>query len=243
MVTDLFSTYTSPAGREFSLVAGHFAGISPASRILDAGCGFGDGVCNIVSEFRCKALAVDINGDNVERARRRAEEDRISHLIRFEAGDVRSLSRDEQRFDLILAEGGILSLLGREKGLSLFHDRLSDRGWLAFSDLILLTGVENIPREVLGIYDNRHYRYESEASYRKMLSELGFEIRLMTLVPPSGWDNYYAHMARRLEDCDGFFADRDVKRAFHREIDIFYRLEGFRYIGYLFGMVRKKSPV
>jgi hypothetical protein len=63
----------------------------------------------------------------------------------------------------------------------------------------------------------------------------------MTLVPQSGWDNYYAHMARRLEDQTGFFADKQVKTFFHREMDIFYRLEAFKYIGYLFGLVRKCS--
>jgi hypothetical protein len=46
-------------------------------------------------------------------------------------------------------------------------------------------------------------------------------------------------MARRLEDDKGFFADKGIKRAFHREIDVFYRLEGFRYVGYLFCVVRK----
>ncbi|ERP32048.1 SAM-dependent methyltransferase [Chitinivibrio alkaliphilus] len=243
MVTDLDSNYTSPAGKEFSLVAGRFACISPASSVLDAGCGYGEGVCNIADEFRCKAVAVDLNEDNIRAARQRAEERKISHLIQFESENLLNLSPAHHGFDLILAEGGILSLLGRETGLSLLGERLAPRGWLAFSDLILLTGIENIPREVLHIYENSRYHYENEASYRKMITGAGFDIQLMTLVPPSGWDNYYAHMARRLEDNDGMFADPAVKKLFHREIDIFYRLEGFRYIGYLFGMLRKKSDL
>jgi hypothetical protein len=64
---------------------------------------------------------------------------------------------------------------------------------------------------------------------------------LMCLVPQSGWDNYYAHMARRLEDSKGFFSDKRIKLAFHKEIDVFYRMEGFRYVGYLFCIARKKS--
>lgn len=240
MVTDIKSNYTSPAGKEFTLIAGRFAGVSPASRVLDAGCGYGDGICNIVEEFRCQSLAVDINGDNIEYARAQAEQRKVSHLVRFEVGDVATLPPSDSGFDLILAEGGVLSLMGREGGIKLFNERLAPRGWLAFSDLILLTEEKNIPLEVLSIYDQKRYNYEKEATYRKMLNSAGFDIHLMTLVPPSGWDNYYAHMARRLEDNDGFFADREVKRLFHREIDIFYRLEGFRYIGYLFGLVRKR---
>ncbi len=241
MVTDIKSCYTSPAGKEFTLIAGRFAGVTPGSKILDAGCGYGAGVTNIVENFCCQALAIDNNSDNIDIARSSAEDKKISHLIEFVGNDVRTLEERNEKFDLILAEGGILSLLGRENGLELFDKLLTSRGWLAFSDLILLTNEQNIPADVLHIFDHKRYNYESEATYRKILENSGYETHLMSLVPPSGWDNYYAHMARCLEDETGFFADKHIKQLFHREIDIFYRLEGFRYVGYLFGLVRKKD--
>jgi SAM-dependent methyltransferase len=241
MVTDIKSSYTSPAGKEFTLIAGRFAGVTPASKVLDAGCGYGAGVTNIVENFRCQAVAVDNNADNIATAQKKAEDKKISHLIEFINGDIRTFAGSRREFDLILAEGGILSLLGREDGLTIFNEQMASRGWLAFSDLVLLTDEQNIPADVLHIFDHNRYRYESEATYRKLLENAGYEIHLMSLVPPSGWDNYYAHMARCLEDETGFFASKQVKQIFHREIDIFYRLEGFRYIGYLFGLVRKKD--
>lgn len=240
MVTDTKSNYTSPQGKEYTLVAGRYAGVLPSSRILDVGCGYGDGVCNLVSEFRCRADAVDINGDNLVEARNQAENRRIGHLINFREGDIQKMKFDEADYDLILAEGGVLSFLGREKGIHLFADLLADRGWLAFSDLILLTDESNIPKEILEVFNHEQYSYENEATYRKMFQHDNLDVHIMTLVPQSGWDNYYAHMVRRLDDNDGFFASEDVKRHFHREIDIFYRLEGYRYLGYLFGLVRKK---
>lgn len=241
MVTDINSSYTSPAGKEFTLIAGRFAGITPGSRVLDAGCGYGAGICNLVENFRCQATAIDTNIDNLKVAEEKADKKRISHLINFVEGDVLSELKEDDKFDLILAEGGILSLLGREKGLDFFSKHLNPSGWIAFSDLIMLTNEANIPDDVLHIFDHKRYNYESESSYRKLLKNIGFEIQLMSLVPPSGWDNYYAHMSRRIEDESGFFADRQIKQIFHREIDIFYRLEGFRYVGYLFSMVRKKD--
>jgi hypothetical protein len=111
-------------------------------------------------------------------------------------------------------------------------------GWFAFSDLILLT--EKIPEEILSIFEHDRFSYETEQSYRNILDDIGLDIHFMSLIPPSGWDNYYAHMARRLEDSRGFFSDRKIKLAFHREIDVFYRLEAYRYIGYLFCIARKK---
>jgi ubiquinone/menaquinone biosynthesis C-methylase UbiE len=241
MVTDINSSYTSPAGKEFTLIAGRFAGITPGSRVLDAGCGFGAGISNLAENFRCQATAIDINGDNLKIAKASAEGRKVSHLINFVEGDVLESIPQDEKYDLILAEGGILSILGREKGLEFFNKHLAPSGWLAFSDLIMLTNEANIPNDVLHIFDHKQYQYESENSYRKILNRAGFEIQLMSLVPPSGWDNYYAHMSRRIEDESGFFADRQVKQVFHREIDIFYRLEGFRYIGYLFTMVRKRD--
>lgn len=237
MVTDSKSNYTSPAGKEFTLTAGRFAGIHPASSVLDIGCGYGEGVCDITSEFRCKAIAVDSNADHIEFAQNLAIERRVSHLIVFKNENILDSIYNNNHFDLILAEGGILSFIGRKQGLERIYPLLISRGWIAFSDLILLS--DKIPFDVLDIFDNKTYKYETEASYRKLITDLGYEIKFMCLVPPSGWDNYYAHMARRLEDSQGYFANKKIKLAFHREIDTFYRLEGFKYVGYLVCIARK----
>lgn len=239
MVTDIRTNYTSPAGKEFTLTAGRFAGIHPASRVLDIGCGYGEGICNITTEFRCKAVAVDSNKSNVDYAQNYAIDRKVSHLIEFRHADILKVDFSEEPFDCILAEGGVLSFIGRAKGLRLMHSWLVSRGWIEFSDLILLS--EKVPSEVLSIFDHDTYQYETEATYRKLVEDIGFTIQFMSLVPPSGWDNYYAHMARRLEDADGFFADKKVKLAFHKEIDVFYRLEGYRFVGYLVGIARKKK--
>jgi cyclopropane fatty-acyl-phospholipid synthase-like methyltransferase len=237
MVTDLHSNYSSPAGREFTLAAGRFAGINPASRVLDMGCGYGAGAHNLAAEFRCKVTAVDLNEENIAMARAGAVDRGVSHLIQFVTGDVLTLDFSKNPFDCIVAEGGVFSFVSRRKGLSLAGAWLQPRGWLAFSDLIFLS--DKVPEEVKRIFEDERFHYESEAAYRSMVAEAGFDIQLASLVPQSGWDNYYAHMARRLEDDKGFFADKRIKLAFHREIDVFYRLEGFRYVGYLFCVARK----
>lgn len=237
MVTDLHSNYSSPAGKEYTLAAGRFALINPASRVLDMGCGYGDGATNLAQEFRCRVTAIDISDENIQFARALAIDKGVSHLINFEAKNVLESDYTEAPFDLVLAEGGVLSFISREKGLRLASSWLCDRGWFAFSDLVMLS--ERVPDEVKRIFEDEKYHYETEASYRAMIAAAGFDIQLLCMAPQSGWDNYYAHMARRLEDDKGFFADKRIKLAFHKEIDVFYRLEGFRYVGYLFCIVRK----
>lgn len=239
MVTDIQTYYTSPAGKEFTLTAGRFAGVHPASRVLDIGCGYGDGICNITGEFRCKAVAVDKNIDKIEFSQELAIERRVSHLIEFRHEDILESDFSTDPFDLVMAEGGVQSFIGRSKGLQLAYPWLVSRGWMVFSDLIVLS--KHVPSEVLDIFQNDLYNYETEESYRALIKKQGYSIQFMCMVPPSGWDNYYAHMARRLEDENGIFANNAVKLAFHKEIDIFYRLEGYRYIGYLVCIVRKKD--
>ncbi|MFP4417559.1 MAG: SAM-dependent methyltransferase [Fibrobacterota bacterium] len=239
MVTDINSNYTSPAGKEFTLAAGRLCGLNPASHVLDIGCGYGEGACNLASEFRCKIKAVDISEENLEFARQLSIERQVSHLIQFSQRDILTADYSEENLDLIMAEGGALSFFGRARGMSLIHDWLPSRGWFAFSDLILLS--DDTPAEILSIFEHQKYAYETEDSYRKMIQENGFAPHLMCLVPPSGWDNYYAHMARRLEDTKGFFADKNIKLAFHKEIDVFYRMHAFQYVGYLFAVIRKKT--
>ena len=239
MVTSLDSNYTSPAGSECTLAAGRFAAVHPASRVLDLGCGYGEGACTMAREFRCKVTAVDISSENIEFARSRSVDTGVSHLIDFSCADIFACDYSTNPFELILAEGGVLSFIGRRRGLQMIRPWLTMRGWLAFSDLTFLG--DRVPDEVKTIFEDQTYHYESEKGYRDLIRECGFDMQFMSLVPPSGWDNYYAHMARRLEDEKGFFADRRIKLAFHREIDVFYRLEGFRYAAYLFCIVRKSD--
>lgn len=238
MVTDLKTNYTSPAGREFTRAAARMSGINPASTVLDMGCGYGEASATLAAEFRCKVVAVDNGPENIEIAKTFAFERHVGHLINFETKDLLQCDYSQKKFDLILAEGGIFSFINRREGLGLAGAWLPPNGWLAFSDLVMLS--EKAPEEVRMIFEDEKYHYETESSYRSLVAAAGFEVQFACLVPPSGWDNYYGHMARRLEDSKGVFADRRVKLAFHREIDIFYRLEGFRYIGYLFCVARKR---
>ncbi len=239
MVTDSLSTYTSPAGREFTFAAARFAGINPSSRVLDMGCGYGEAACNLATEFRCRVVAIDGNPENIIFGRRTSEERGVSHLIDFQSADLLAADYTESPFELALAEGGVLSYIGRKRGLVLAREWLLPRGWFAFSDLIIIAS--SVPEEIRTIYEDPVYRYESEHSYRKLITDEDMEVHFMSLVPPSGWDNYYAHMARHLEDRKGIFSDTRMKMALHREIDVFYRLEAFKYVGYLFCVARKKS--
>ena len=150
MVTDIKSNYSSPAGKEFTLTAGYFSGVNPASRICDLGCGYGDGACTIASQFRCRVEAIDINPENIEHARQLAIERNVSHLINFQTQDINEADFSSQPFDLVLAEGGTLSFVNRGNGLKMASSWLISRGYFAFSDLVFLS--EKTPEEIKNIF-------------------------------------------------------------------------------------------
>ncbi|MCX7727467.1 MAG: class I SAM-dependent methyltransferase, partial [Chitinispirillaceae bacterium] len=180
MVTDPQSRYTSPAGKEFTLAAGRFAGVNPSSHVLDMGCGYGEGACNLAYEMRCRIVACDSNPENIKIAQENAIKRGVSHLITFEHKDILEADYSETPFDLILAEGGVLSYLSRLRGLNLACKWLVPRGWFAFSDLIILD--QKAPKEILDIYKNEYYSYETEDSYRKLISQTELEVQFMCLV-------------------------------------------------------------
>jgi cyclopropane fatty-acyl-phospholipid synthase-like methyltransferase len=186
MVTDLHSNYSSPAGKEHTLAAGRLALVNPASRVLDMGCGYGDGATNLAQEFRCRVTAIDLSEENIAFARSLAVDKGVSHLITFEAKNILETDFSEEPFDLVLAEGGVLSFVSREKGMSLASSWLSSRGWFAFSDLVMLS--ERVPDEVRRIFEDEKYHYETEGSYRTLIANVGFDIQLLCMVPQSGWE-------------------------------------------------------
>jgi sarcosine/dimethylglycine N-methyltransferase len=157
MVTDLHSNYSSPAGKEHTRAAGRFALINPASRVLDMGCGYGDGATNLAQEFRCRVTAIDISEENIGMARSLAVDKGVSHLINFEAKNILEANYAEEPFDLVLAEGGVLTFISRQHGLALASSWLCPRGWFAFSDLINLS--DRVPDEVGRIFEDEKYHY------------------------------------------------------------------------------------
>jgi SAM-dependent methyltransferase len=239
MVTDNLSRLISPAGKEFARAACRFAGIHPGSHVLDLGAGYGEDACTVASEFRCRITAIEKNKEYIEYGRSLAISKQVSHLITFRAEDFFRCDYAENAHDLILAQGGAFNAVGRGRSLACLYEQMPDRAWFAFSDFIFLS--ENPPHEVFDLFAHESGGCETEKSYRGLLQNTGFSIHFVCLVPQSGWDNYYAHIARRLEDQNGIFSDPRIKICLHKEIDIFYRLKAHQHIGRLFCICRKET--
>ena len=237
MVTDVLYNFTSPAGRECTVAAARFAAVNPSSGVLVLGCGSGAGAVVLAKEFRCKVLAADTRNGLAQEAVKQCEKEGVSHLITVIHNDPFQNVDDDSLFDLIIAEGGYLTSASRTLFFKSLSQKLALRGWAAFADRIYTSA--EIPTAVQKIFGEKDKETLSEELYRSLIKETGLDLQYIGLVPASGWDNYYAHMARRLTDTTGYYGNQTVKSSLHKEINQFYRMNCLKHIGYLFCIVRK----
>jgi predicted O-methyltransferase YrrM len=237
MITDPTYNFTSPAGRECIIAAARFAAVNPSSRVLDLGCGGGAGAVTLAKEFRCKVLAVDTRQGFAPEARGLCESEGVSHLVTVDDRDPFETNHSEEPFDLIIAEGGFLKPTLRKTFFEKLPEWLVARGWVAFADKVYVT--EQPPSSVQLVFGEAKKQTLSEGAYRELVKESGLDLQYIGLVPPSGWDNYYAHIAKRIAGKGGVYGSGEVKAAMRNEINLFYRMECMKYVGYLFCICRK----
>lgn len=86
-------------------------GLSPTeTRVLDLGCGKGAMAVTLAKEFGFRALGIDACEFFLDEARQKAAEFGVSHLCRFERGDLRKFVAQDRDFDVVnfASLGGLL---------------------------------------------------------------------------------------------------------------------------------------
>lgn len=72
------------------------------TRILDLGCGKGALSVTLASKFGFKVTGIDACKPFLEAAAAKAKEHQVSHLCRFEFGDIRDCIQTERDFDVVI---------------------------------------------------------------------------------------------------------------------------------------------
>jgi cyclopropane fatty-acyl-phospholipid synthase-like methyltransferase len=237
MITDPNYNFLSPAGREFVVAAARFGAVSPSSRVLILGCGGGAGAVAVAKEFRCKAVAVETRPGLAEEARELCERNGVGHLVSVDAGNPFEAGYADTPFDLVVAEGGFLKASVRKPFFDMMAQWLLPRAFAAFADIIYTT--EQVPPSVSRVYGSPQKQTLSEEAYRALIKDAGVDLQYIGLSPPSNWDNYYGHLAKREADTAGYFRSNAMKAAMNNEINTFYRMECLKYVGYLTCICRK----
>jgi SAM-dependent methyltransferase len=115
--------------------------LSPASRLLDLGCGPGGPLAFVVGMARCHGIGVDLSPEAIAAARTRARAHGLEELITLQVADLNQpMPFAEYSLDAVMSLDVILHLRDRS---SLFRDvarLLAPRGRLLFTDAGVITG-------------------------------------------------------------------------------------------------------
>lgn len=231
--------YLAPGGKEYTITAGKLAGLNAQSKILDIACGIGIASINLTKQFGCQATAVDIEKYLIAEGQQLAKKEGIEKKIDFIVADFNKLVFPKNSFDMIIAEGGALTYIGKSSGLKRAYSLLKKGGYIEISDLIMKSkhlskGLEEVFVGVDGIED-----IETEDGYRTLLKMHKFEIVFCSYIARKYWDNYYENIKQNLKNRKGPFSDKTFRKNLENEIEVFYKQKGIEQLAYLFIVAKK----
>ncbi len=228
----------SPGGREYTLTAGQVAGLTKNSVILDIACGRATSSINLAKKFGMRSIAVDINADFIAEGKALAEAKGVADNIEFICGDILDQNFKKESFDLVLAEGGALSYIGRMLGLNLADKWLKPGGYLEISDMII-DDKKLMPSSFQKIYTDHGWNFETEGSYRSLLKYSGFEMIFCSYITKKRLLEYKNSITEAIKKSQGAFEDKELRDLFKEEQELFYESKWIDYFLNIF-MVSKK---
>ena len=142
--------------------------------VLDAGCGSGLTACHLAKTIGCKIQGIDINPLMIEKARKRADKEGVSHLISFAVADVYKLPYKANQFDLVMAES-ITVFLDKVKVYREFYRVLKPLGRVADLEMALLRELTPQMEQELSICFGSGTKPLPFTEWTDSLSKAGFE--------------------------------------------------------------------
>jgi SAM-dependent methyltransferase len=172
--------------------------LPPSPVILDIGCGSGQQTLVLVQELKAPVIAVDIHQPYLLRLQEKAAALGLEDMVKTCCADMGCLPVSPNSIDLIWAEGSIF-ILGFDRGLSLWHPLLSDKGLLVVSECTWLS--ENPPTEALAFWQQAYPPMTTIEKNMAIASDIGFKVFDYFILPQSAWwDEYYLPLQKQITE-------------------------------------------
>jgi cyclopropane fatty-acyl-phospholipid synthase-like methyltransferase len=216
-------TFNTPLSNEHAVALVQLC--SPATSILDLGCGWGELLLRLVAANPdSTGLGIDNDAELPERGRRLAEDRQLRSRVKFEVADAKSA---DGIYDLIVSIGSTHIWGSEPDALRFFSEHLTPGGKLLFG-----SGVYNDipPLEIKDIFGE----LPTYAGLQNIVGNAGFTIINADRASLQEWDDFESTWRRGLEESN----DPEIQ-AFARERSQEYEY-GYRGIlGFCYVVARK----
>lgn len=147
--------------------------LTPETRVLDIGAGFGGAARYLASTYGCKVVCLNLSELENQRNRAMNAEQKLDHLIEVTDGSFEDLPYEDNAFDVVWSQDAFLHSGDREQVLREATRVLKAGGQVVFTDPMAADGC---PKENLSPILER-INLETMATpdfYRRELGRLGF---------------------------------------------------------------------
>lgn len=208
--------------------------LSPATQLLDIGCGSGSQTIDLAQLTTAHITAMDNHAPFIAQLVSRAAELGLAGRITTEVGDMNDLPFPDGSFDVIWSEGAIF-IMGFANGLTAWRRLLKPGGFLVVSEFCWFH--DNPPAELVKILLGEESDASDVQARRKSVADCGYRLLHDFALPASGWsETYYAPLSKALESFRARYVGNPealgVAEHCQHEIDMYGKYP--EYFGYQF---------
>ncbi len=130
---------------------------------------------HLAKKFGCKVTGLDATKKMFEEAKKRTEQEDLSHLVSYELGNSLDMSFEHGTFDVVWGQDAWCYVTDKKKLLSEAARVIKPGGIIAFTDWIQTGNMSEEEWEALIKFMVFPYM-ETLEGYQKLLEETGFEV-------------------------------------------------------------------
>lgn len=150
--------------------------LTPASRLLEIGCGSGRYALQLAETVGCSVLGVDINEPGIQNANSLARAANLSGRVAFEHRDVsKKLSYLDATFDAAFANDVMCHIPGRPTVFEEVFRILKPGGQFLFSDALVIGGIVS-QQEIATRSSIGYYLFSPPGHNEELLQHAGFRL-------------------------------------------------------------------
>jgi ubiquinone/menaquinone biosynthesis C-methylase UbiE len=151
------------------------ANISDKTHVLDICSALGGPARHLARKFGCSVIGLDATKKMFEEAKKRTEQDELTHLVSYELGDTLTMPFEHETFDVVWGQDAWCYVTDKKRMLDEAARVIKPGGTIAFTDWIQVGNMREEEWEALNKFMVFPYM-ETLEGYEKLLKESGFEL-------------------------------------------------------------------